>query len=184
MRARAVLLIALSLAVSTTSWVALAGGAGAAADAAKKKPTCDPKKAAAQIAPLYDVNANTDNSLTKRLSVVQWGNLKAVKEQVKAVDASNPVTGVRAKPIANVTFPDKRSAIGELTITIGPEQEINQGQQFFMCVGKEQNGTAKGAWRITLYSLCNLYLLEPCSDALVERAVNSLTPALAKQTTQ
>jgi hypothetical protein len=180
MRARAVLVVALSLTVTTATFMTLDGAAGAA----KKKPTCDPKKAVAQIEPLYDVNANTDNSLTKRLSVVQWGNLKSVKEQVKAVDASNPATGVRAKPIANITFPDKRSAIGELTITIGPEQEINQGKQFFMCVGKSQNGTDKGAWRITLYSLCNLYLLQPCSDALVQRAVSSLTPALVEQTTQ
>jgi len=180
MRARSVLLIALLFAVSTTSVVALGGDAGAA----KKKATCDPKKAAAQIEPLFDINSNTENTLAKRLSVVQFGNLKAVKEQVKAVDASNPVTGVRAKPIANIAFPDKHSAIGELTITIGPEQEINQGKQYFMCVGKDQNGTAKGAWRITLYSLCNLYLLQPCSDALVQRAVGALTPALVKQTTQ
>ena len=126
MRARGVLLIALSFAMSTTSFVALSGDAGAA----KKKPTCDAKKAVAQLEPLFDINSNTENTLAKRLSetrqedldrlsVVQFGNLKAVKEQVKAVDASNPVTGVRAKPIANITFPDKRSAIGELTITTG-----------------------------------------------------------------
>ena len=181
-RTRAVVLVMCSVAIVVASW----GSAATAGTAAKKKPKvqCDPKTAVKDIEPLFDINSNTQNSLKTRLGSVQFGNLKAVQAQLKAVDANNPVADVRAKPIANIAFPDKRSATGDLTIVFGGgANTLDQHQQFFMCVGKDQNGTKKGAWRITLFSLCNLYQLNPCSDALVNKALGSLTPALKKLTT-
>ena len=53
-----------------------------------------------------------------------------------------------------------------------------------MCVGKDQGGTKKGAWRLTLYSYCNLAALAPCPSSLVTKALNSLTPALQAETTK
>ena len=183
MRARSVLLIFVAVAMTTSSWLVLAGGAGATADAKKKKPKpkCDPATAVEDIQPLFDTNSNTQNTLEERLGVIQFGNLPEVVEQMKAVDANNPVADVRAQPSAGVVLVDKRSATGNLTIEFGGgANTLDQGTQFFMCVGKDQNGTKKGAWRITLYSLCNLYALNPCSDDLVNMALESLTPTLTE----
>ena len=186
MRARSVLLIIVSVGLTASSWLVLAGGAGATADAKKKtKVKCDPKTAVADVEPLFDVNSNTQNSFKQRVGVVQFGNLKAVQDQIKAVDANNPVADVRAKPMSNIVFPDKVSATGTLVITFGGgTNELDQGTQFFMCVGKDQGGTKKGAWRITLYSICNLYQLNPCSDALVNKALGALSPPLLELANQ
>lgn len=174
----ATLLIALTVAVSTMAW-GVSGTAGAA-----KKPKCPQgAKGIAQIEPQFDINANTKNSLKKRLSVVQFGNLPAVKKQMKIVDANNPVSDTRAKPMANVTFLDKVSATGDLSITFGTSS-LDQGTQYFVCVGKDQNGTKKGAWRISLYSLCSLYSLNPCSDDLTQKAIDNLPDTLLALTTQ
>ena len=186
MRARSVLLLALSAVMAASSWMLLAGGAGASAEAKKAKLKCPQGDAAiAQIEPLFDINANTENSLKKRLSAVQFGNLKAVKEQIQIVDANNPVGDVRAQPIADIQFIDKTSATGNLTITFSEgTSTLDQGQQFFLCVGKDQNGSKKGKWLISLYSLCSLYALNPCSDDLTNKAIKTLTPGLLELTTQ
>jgi len=177
-RRAATSLIALTIAVSTMAW-GVSGTAGAA-----KKPKCPQgEKGIAQIEPQFDINANIQNSLKKRLSVVQFGNLPAVKAQMKEVDANNPVSDTRAKPMSNITFIDKVSATGDLTITFGTSS-LDQGTQYFVCVGKNQNGTKKGAWRISLYSLCSLYQLNPCSDELTQKAIDGLPPALLELTTQ
>ena len=174
----ATLLIVSTIAVSSMAW-GVSGTAGAA-----KKPKCPQgEKGIAQIEPQFDINANLENSLKKRLSVVQFGNLAAVKKQMKEVDANNPVSDTRAKPMANVTFLDKVSATGDLTITFGTSS-LDQGTQYFVCVGKDQNGTKKGAWRISLYSLCSLYQLNPCPEDLTQKAIDGLTPALLELTTQ
>jgi hypothetical protein len=186
MRARSVLLLVLSVGLAASSWIALAGGAGAATEAKKKKLKCSQgDEAIAEIEPLFDINSNTQNSFEERVGVVQFGNLKVVQDQIKAVDANNPVADVRAEPHSNITFVDKVSATGDLVITFGEgANRLEQGTQFFMCVGKNQNGTKKGAWRITLYSICNLYQLNPCSDSLVNKALNSLTPGLLELANQ
>jgi hypothetical protein len=186
MRARSILLLVLSVAMATSSLVALAGGAGAAVDAKKKKLKCSQGDAAiAEIEPLFDINSNVQNSFDERVGVVQFGNLKEVQDQIKAVDANNPVADVRAEPQSNIVFVDKVSATGDLVITFGGgANTLEQGTQFFMCVGKDQNGTKKGAWRITLYSICNLYQLNPCSDKLVNKALNSLSPGLLELANQ
>jgi hypothetical protein len=181
-RGRAALLIALTIAVSTTAW-GVSGGAGASAGAAKKPKCAQGEKGMSQIEPLFDINANTENSLKKRLSVVQFGQLKDVVAQMKIVDENNPVSDVRAKPQANIQFLDKVSATGDLTITFGTSS-LDQGTQYFVCVGKKQNGTKKGAWRISLYSLCSLYSLNPCSDKLTQLAIDNLPDALLELTTQ
>ena len=181
MRARSLLLIIVAVALTTSSWLVLAGGAGATADAKKKKPKpkCDPATAVEDIQPLFDINSNIENSFEERVGVVQFGNTKAVQDQIKEVDANNPVADARANPSADVVLVDKVSATGNLTITFGGgANTLDQGTQFFMCVGKDQGGTKKGAWRITLYSICNLYALNPCSDELVNKALDSLSPKL------
>lgn len=182
MRVRSVVLATLAVAIAASSWVSVAGASGAAAKKPKLKCT-QGQAAIKEIEPLFDINANTQNSLKKRLSAVQFGNLKAVADQIKIVDANNPVQDVRAKPISNITFVDKVSATGNLTITFGTSS-LDQHEQFFMCVGKDQGGTKTGAWRITLYSLCNLYALNPCADSLVNKAVSTLTPGLLAKTTK
>ena len=179
---RSALLGALAVALTVTSWGALGGTAVAKA----AKVSCNPKTAVKEIEPLLDIEASVTNPMKNRLATLQFGNLQEVAKQVVAVDKSNPLKTARAKPIADITFPDKRSAIGNLTITLNPEgtQTINQGPQFFMCVGKDQGGTKKGAWRLTLYSYCNLAALAPCPSSLVTKALNSLTPALQAETTK
>jgi hypothetical protein len=173
----------LSIAVAGSSWIALAGGAGAAVEAKKKKLKCPQGDAAIeQIEPLFDANANLENTLEERLAVVQFGQLPEVEEQMNLVDANNPASDTRADPISNIEFLDKVSATGTLTIRFG-ESTLEQGTQYFMCVGKGQNGTKKGAWRITLYSLCSLYILNPCEDLLVNKAVESLSDPLLELVT-
>lgn len=177
-RTRTVVVVMCSVAIAAASL----GSAAGAATAAKKKPKLKCSTGAAaikEIEPLFDINANAQNTFEQRVGVVQFGNLKAVKNQIHAVDANNPVADVRAKPMSNVVFPDKRSATGGLTIEFGGgANHLDQGTQFFMCAGKDQGGTKTGAWRITLYSICNLYQLNPCSDALVTKALDALSPAL------
>jgi hypothetical protein len=184
MRARSTVLVALTLTLTAAGWVATAAGAAAA-----KKPKLHCTQGAAaikEIGPLFDIEANSANSLNKQASVVQFGNRKNIKKQIGAIGASSPLKTVRAQPAANVTFPDKNSAIADLNITIDAArtQVIHQGPQFYECVGKDQNGTKKGAWRITLYSLCNLAALAPCPPDMVTLALNALTPALKAQTTK
>jgi hypothetical protein len=182
---RAALVIALSIAVSTAGWGSWSGGAGAAAGTAKKPKCAQGEKGISQIEPLFDINANIENTLKKRLSVVQFGNRKDVVAQMKAVDANNPVADVRAEPMSNVEFLDKVSATATLTITFGGgASTLEQGTQYFMCVGKKQNGTKKGAWRITLYSLCSLYQLNPCNDTLTNLAIENLSEPLLALTTE
>jgi len=181
-KGRSALLLALTIAVSTTAW-GVSGGAGASVGAAKKPKCPQGEKGISQIEPQFDINANTENSLKKRLSVVQFGQLPAVVKQMKIVDANNPVSDVRAEPQANIQFLDKVSATGDLTIKFGTST-LDQGTQYFVCVGKKQNGTKKGAWRISLYSLCSLYQLDPCSADLTEKAINGLPDTLLALTTE
>jgi hypothetical protein len=183
-RTRAVVLVMCSVAIIVASW----GSAATAGTAAKKKPkvSCDPKTAVADIGPLFDIEANSANSAKKQASTVQFGNQPAVFKQIKAVAASSPLKTVRAEPAGNVKLLDKRSAVGDLTITVDVDrkQEIHQGPQFYMCVGKDQNGTKKGAWRITLYSFCNLAALAPCSSDMITKGLNALTPVLRAEATK
>ena len=185
MRVRPVLGLVLTVALAGSSWIALAGGAGAAVDAKKKKLKCPQgADAIAEIEPTFDVNANIENSLEERLSVVQYGQLPEVEAQMEIVDANNPVADVRAEPISDIEFLDKVSATGTLTISFGGgTSTLEQGTQFFMCVGKKENGTKTGAWRITLYSLCSLYLLNPCEDTLVTKAIEGLSDPLLELVT-
>lgn len=183
-RTRAVVLVMCSVAIAVASW----GSAATAATAAKKKSkvSCDAKTAQADIGPLFDVEANSDNSPKKQATTVQFGNQKAVFKQIQVVAASSPLKTVRALPASNLQLLDKTSAVADLTITIDAArtQQIHQGPQYYMCVGKDQNGTKKGAWRITLYSFCNLAALAPCSSAMVTKGLNALTPALRAEATK
>ena len=184
-RTRAVVLVMCSVAIIVASW----GSAATAGTAAKKKPKLSCSQGAAaikEIAPLFDREANSQNAFSDQIKTIQFGNLKSVQKAVKAVNASNPLKTVRANPTADVTFPDKNSAIGTLVITLNPErtQTINQGPQYYMCVGKDQNGTKKGAWRITLYSFCNLAALAPCPTDIVTKGTNALSPKLLAETTK
>ena len=183
MRARPVLLLVMICALTASGWIT-AGGVDAA-----KKPKVSCKQGAAgekEIAPLFDTEARSDFSLDKQASVVQFGNQKDIKKQIGAIASSSPLKTVRANPSTPVTFVDKTSAIADLNITIDAARTnvIHQGPQFYMCVGKDQNGTKKGAWRITLYSLCNLAALAPCPANMVNKALNALTPKLLAQTTK
>jgi hypothetical protein len=162
----------------------LAGSTVASAKAAKA--SCNAKTAVKDIEPIMDKNASADSTFKEVASTIQFGNTKSVQTQIKAVTASNPLKTVRANPVSDITFPDKRSAIGTLVITLDPErtQTINQGPQFFMCVGKDQGGKGKGSWVLTLYSYCNLAALAPCPDKMVNQALSNLTPALTAEITK
>src|SRR5581483_4391665 len=184
MRARWVLLLMSIGALVAAGWITPASGSEGAKK--KTKVSCaQGAKGEAQIAPLFDTEARSDFSLNKQAAVVQFGNDPVIKKQIKAIADSSPLKTVRANPSTPVTFLDKTSAIADLNITIDAArtQVIHQGPQFYMCVGKDQNGTKKGAWRITLYSLCNLAALAPCPPDMVNKALNALTPALLAKTT-
>ena len=183
MRRTCSVLLAMSLACLG---LVLGGSAGASSAAKAAKATCNAKTAVKDIEPILDVNAKADSTKKQRAATVQFGNTKAVQKQIDAVQASSPLKTVRANPISGITFPDKRSAIGNLTITLDPArtQTINQGQQFFMCVGKDQGGKGKGSWVLTLYSYCNLAALAPCPPDMVNKALSSLTPKLLAATTK
>jgi hypothetical protein len=166
--------------------ILLAMPAGASAPAKAAKASCNAKTAVKDIEPIMDKNASAQSTFKQVTSTIQFGQQKAVQKQIKAVLASNPLKTVRANPVSDITFPDKRSAIGNLVITLDPArtQTINQGPQFFMCVGKDQNGKGKGSWVLTLYSYCNLAALAPCPPAMVNQALGALTPKLLAETTK
>ena len=184
-RTRSVVVVMCSVAIA----VASLGSAASAGTAAKKKVKlkCSQGAAAvAEIGPLFDTEANSANSAKQQAATIQFGNDPKVFAQIKAVGASSPLKTVRANPAGNVHLLDASSAVGDLTITVdvARTQTIHQGPQYYVCAGKDQNGTKKGAWRISLYSFCNLAQLAPCSSAMITKGLNGLTAKLRADATK